>query len=200
MEKVGLILDIDDTLAETALSCIERIKEKYHHNLTAEEIVEKHFQPGNVPEWGGDELQKEIARILNDKDFLLNLPPVVAARSSIEKISQKFPVLFYLTSRVPDFLDVTFEWLKKNGFPEVKIVTREPSVVNPQWKIKYLIQSKLDQNIFIDDNPDAFRLFDEKFKGKPILLQRYPLSGKFSKKVNIIKGWEDIASFLLPSS
>ena len=123
MPSVGL--DIDDVLADTINYWCE-----YH-------------QCGKPQWWHDYNFRKErFDKLEKSKSFWLNIPP------KIKPEDLRFEPVLYCTSRsIPH--EWTHEWLIKNGFPEVELI----SVGYGKSKVDAL-KGKCD--IFIDDRFDNF--------------------------------------------
>ncbi len=189
-----LILDIDDTLAETASAAMSIMREKFKHPDPVWELLTKYEQPGNVPEWQSIEAQEFLLKTMQSEEFLLNLPRVPDSLEVIEKLSQDFPVKLYMTSRMPKLKDITEEWLKKNQFPIQKIVFPEPSNSEDAWKLRHLNNSYDENGIFIDNHLPSFGTNVETYKGKLIWLNRY--NKETGLKVISLNSWQLIYDYL----
>jgi 5'(3')-deoxyribonucleotidase len=200
MGTKGLILDIDDTLAETALTAITLMKERFGHPLSVRQILERFEQPGNVPEWQTVIARKFLFKLMNNEEFLINLPRVPNSQEVIEKLSLDYPVQFYMTSRLPKFNNLTKKWLKTNNFPNKKIIFRETLNVDKAWKLNYLIKEGKDENIFIDNELTSFDTDLEAYRGKLIWFNRF---GKDSENtITSVRSWDSICNYIknLPSA
>jgi len=189
-----LILDIDDTLAETALTAISIMREKFNHPDSVWELLTKYEQPGNVPEWQTLEAQEFLLETMHSEEFLLNLPRVPDSLEVIEKLSVDFPVKFYMTSRFTKLENLTKDWLKKNNFPTKNIIFREHSNTDDAWKLKYLNKSGDENGIFIDNHLPSFGTNIEKYNGKLIWLNRY--NEQTGLKVVSLNSWQSIYDYL----
>lgn len=189
-----LILDIDDTLAETALTAISIMREKFNHPDSVWELLTKYEQPGNVPEWQTLEAQEFLLRTMQSEKFLLNLPRVPDSLEVIDKLSADFPVNLYMTSRMPKLENITKEWLKKNHFPTQKIIFPELGNTDDAWKLSYLYKLGDENRIFIDNHLPSFGTNIEKYKGKFIWLNRY--NKETGLKVISLSSWQSIYDYL----
>ena len=189
-----LILDIDDTLAETAFTAISVMRKKFKHLDPVWEILAKYEQPGNVPEWQSIEAKEFLLRTMQSEEFLLNLPRVPDSLEVIEKLSKDFPVQLYMTSRMPKFESLTKEWLKKNNYPTKNIISIEPSNSDDAWKLKYLIRRGDVNRILIDNNLNSFGTNIEIYKGKLIWFNRH--NKETDLKVISLGTWKSIYDYL----
>jgi 5'(3')-deoxyribonucleotidase len=194
MNSIGLVLDIDDTLAETALTAVEVMKKRFGHPLTTWQILETYDQPGNVPEWQSNNAKGFLDRTMKDEDFLLNLQTVPDSQEVIEKLATDFPVQYYMTSRLAKFKNLTMDWLKKNNFPTKKIILREPANLDTTWKINLLTKNDEDNNIFIDNDSMSFNTDLRTYRGKLIWFNRF----RRTTNNNIIscESWDHINNYL----
>lgn len=139
MTKTGWAVDIDDTLAETALRCIEVVGEKFGfpEGLTAEQVLNMYHQPGAVPVWQTSEIQDLVRQRLQDPEWLLEVAEVPSAVKVLQKLQAEIPVSCYVTSRLSDLQAVTETWLHRHGFPSARVVTRTTQT-RPDWKLEFL--------------------------------------------------------------
>lgn len=196
--KISLLVDIDDTLSETALEVFERIHSKFGHSQAVSELLSTYHQPGNVPEWQSSPILKEIRDLFNDQDFLASLMPVKKSYL-LNDLTDNYPLLLYITSRTVKHLKVTESWLKKNKFPRAPILTRAENIKNHDWKIHYIMKNHLDIHTFIDNDLACFGNRTDLYRGKLIWLNRYDkwhpmvLPAKINMKVN----WQEVYDFLI---
>lgn len=189
-----LILDIDDTLAETAFTAMSIMREKFKHPDSVWELLTKYEQPGNVPEWQSIEAQEFLLSTMQSEEFLLNLPRVPDSIEVIEKLTVDFPVQFYMTSRFTKLENLTKDWLKRNSFPNKNIIFCEHSNTDDAWKLKYLNKSSDENGIFIDNHLPSFGTNVETYKGKLIWLNRY--NKETGLKVISLNSWQLIYDYL----
>lgn len=190
----GLILDIDDTLAETAFTAMSIMREEFKHPDPVWELLTKYEQPGNVPEWQTIEAQEFLLRTMQSEEFLLNLPRVPDSLEVIDKLSKDFPVELYMTSRFAKLEGLTKDWLKKNNFPTKNIIFVEPTNSGDAWKLRYLSKLGDENKIFIDNYLPSFGTNIETYKGKLIWLNRY--NKTTDSKVISLSTWKSIYDYL----
>lgn len=156
MMPPGFAIDIDDTLARTALQCTALTLERFGHpkKYSAEKLIQLYDQPGKVPEWDTPQIQEHIASLLQDLSFLRTVPVAEGAVSAL----QKLPVACYISSRFLEALVITNEWLSTHGFPPAPVILRKTETVSPHWKITYLKKHMPMCLGLIDDSPGAFPL------------------------------------------
>src|SRR5690554_2508429 len=125
----GLAIDIDDTLAETAVSCFTVIAEKYGipEGMSLEKLVRQYRQPGQVPVWQTKEIQATIRSVLEDRDWLGQLPVVKGASQAVQYLHRYRPVAVYISSRFSRYQTLTQEWLDRHGFPPAPVTLRHPA-------------------------------------------------------------------------
>lgn len=196
--KISLLVDIDDTLSETALEVFGRIHSKFGHSQTVSELLSTCHQPGNVPEWQSPPILKEIRDLFNDQDFLANLMPVKKSYL-LNDLTDNYPLLGYITSRTTKHLKVTELWLKKNKFPRAPILTRAESIKSQDWKINYIMKHHLDIHTFIDNDLACFGNRTDLYRGSLIWLNRYDERPPrtLPRNINMKFNWKDIYDFLI---
>ncbi|HEX7017475.1 MAG TPA: hypothetical protein VF209_01030 [Patescibacteria group bacterium] len=178
----GLAFDIDDTLCDTARTVMEIMHHLFptHIPFDTDVFLQAYGQPGHVPEWQVPAAQQKIEELLNDDEFLLNLPPIEEAKNYMAEIDRLVPVSLYLTSRVHARKEVTEQWLQKHHFPRAPVITRHSQVMEVDWKIQ-LLTAKY---------PDIFALIDNEiitsgqtdFKGHLFEIKR--------------ENWQELKTFL----
>jgi len=196
--KISLLVDIDDTLSETALQVFRRIHSKFGHSQTVSELLSTYHQPGNVPEWQSPFILKEIRDLFNDQDFLANLMSVKKSYL-LNNLTDNYPLLGYITSRTTKHLKVTESWLKKNKFPRAPILTRAENIKNQDWKINYLRKHHLDIHTFIDNDLACFGNRTDLYRGKLVWLNRYDKwdSMVLGVNINMKVDWQEVYDFLM---
>jgi hypothetical protein len=123
--KIGL--DIDEVLCDFVGGCIERFPEMNERSVY----------------WNCPNINGNWDKIKDDKDFWINLKP------KVKHEELPFEPHCYITSRsIPE--EITKQWLRNNGFPDVKIY----SVGHGKSKVEVAKESGID--IFIDDRYENF--------------------------------------------
>lgn len=195
----GIALDIDDTLAETALTCIQFAKKEFGipQELSAEKITQLYDQPGNVPEWQTASIQGWIARLLHTTQFLETIPPVAGAVETISSLHTQFPVAVYITSRTTPLKDVTVQWLLDHGFPKAPVITRDKSQKDVDWKIQLLAKEYPGTAAFIDNDKESFaQPSAHAFTGTLLWFDRYQRGTPPNTAVIPFHTWKEVP-FLL---
>jgi hypothetical protein len=198
----GIAVDIDDTLCETALTCMELMQSRFGStsNTTGLELLRRYRQPGNVPEWQAANAQTWLAAQLHDENFLLSLPEVPDARASMKAIAQSLPIACYITSRVHSLQMVTEQWLQYHDFPEAPVITRDPAVHSPGWKLQYL--AKLFSSLYavIDNEKSTLETKTELAIYVRILFDRFSENKQAQSQVDgqeisVFSSWSEIGAY-----
>lgn len=191
------VTDIDDTIADTALTLTRQILREFPQSTTrsASELIKKFNQPGNVPPWQTPPIQTRITHYFNYPAFLLSLPPIPHAVSIMKKITTHSPLAFYLTSRPPALHQITLRWLDKHHFPAAPIITRSPEMRAVDWKLHYLNHHLPHVSYFIEDNYEAIAQPAPHLSGQIIFFDRHHHHPTSTLPPNVIKvqNWPDIA-------
>lgn len=142
-KKAGLVLDIDDTLADTNGYWVRQCQLLFGNpeKLSVSEFVKKYEYAQNAPYWQTLEALSWMEKTRNDPQSQECLAPVVGARRYVKKINSLVPIVGYLTTRPRKVLGVTRAWLAKFGFPSGDILARPDSVnrqKGDQWKARAL--------------------------------------------------------------
>lgn len=162
----GLCVDIDDTIADTALTIAQKVGERFGfpEQKTAMELMKTDDQPGNVQAWQTPLVSEFLKEVLNDPEVLLALPPIEGAVNALSEITTVVPLCCYISSRLEEHREVTQAWLKANGFPEGKLILRDHQEQRKDWKLYHLA----------DTVPNSFGLIDNE---KDICFSQVPYAG-----------------------
>lgn len=200
MSKMGLVLDVDDTLADTARQCFRVIAEEVGlpEGMELDEAVATYHQPGAVPEWQVSGVQERIRQLLTDPDWLRQLPPVPGAVEAMGKLPHQLPVALYLTSRLDMFNQVTADWLVGQGFPPAAVQTRHRDVTQPDWKLHFLAAEYPLSYGLLDNELGFLPVSAAKYQGHLLWFNRYQASTTHPELVQFFS-WSEIAQNLLQS-
>ena len=196
-KKLGLALDMDETLSFTIGYLIEELIKKLGspENLTAYEMARKYKHTDNIPYWQKDEANKIISEIISSNEVQQNLPLIENADRIVKEINKIIPIVAYITVRSESVIDGTRFWLEKHGFPKAEIIAKPMEIARKdgnEWKAKtleYLYPQVLG---IVDDNPGLTKFFTKDYKGTVYL---YDNEEKERKDIKIIpcKDWEMVA-------
>ncbi len=192
----GIAIDIDDTLAHTSLICAKYLHQEFTPNddIPFDQLLSEYGYAERAPQWSSPESVERLHLWLTDLDFISQIPPVPAAQVGIEKVLSKVPLAFYLTSRQPFSYDVTTNWLQRHGFPEAEVMCRQPTVRDPDWKVKFLAENYphtvglIDNEIHVPENTEYQGHLFELILHKKITPEH--------PKIKIVHSWEEIAAKL----
>ncbi len=144
-------VDIDDTLAETALHLMERMREQFGHDLSPQDLRHTYHQPGLVPQWQTPHHQHVMAAWFNNRELLLNLKPVDQAQTVLSRLSAREAIVCYITSRQHELRETTQQWLATHAFPKAPLITRNEHERRVDWKIRLLRRDVPQVTHLIDD-------------------------------------------------
>ncbi len=169
-KRIGIALDIDDTLAATNEIFFKVLYEKFGNpeNLSVEEGLNKYSITHNVPYWQTDEVKKFMVDVRRSTDINISIPPTKDSVSAIKEISKEIECLCYLTARPESLRKLTEEWLRKNNFPDIPVIMRPDEIDDAHitiWKgpiLEYLYPSVIG---IIDDNPGFAKTVSPEYKG-----------------------------------
>jgi hypothetical protein len=141
--KLGLMLDIDETLSWTIGTWVEQLQQRFGNpeNLSVKEMAEKYKYTQNVPYWQTSEASEWMEKAREDNEMQEQFIPVEGAGAGVEKLQTVVPVLGYLTIRPRSVLGGTRKWLEKNKFPDAEVLARPanvPSEEGDKWKAEIL--------------------------------------------------------------
>jgi hypothetical protein len=211
----GLAVDVDDTLCETEATCRALMEEEFGlrkdgelaDGVVSDAVLGEHLRPaqgrGAALDWQSTQAQLWLAQHLNTEDFLLELPLVPGAQTGLSSISKTIPISLYITSRTTAHQTVTAKWLQTHNFPVAPVITRDPSVRSPDWKLQFFTQHQLQLEAFIDNEAAAFASSFQPSINHPIWFNRSgkmtnPLFESFFQTLQptILHSWEEITKYL----
>lgn len=167
MYDFSLVLDIDETIINPLHSWAKFIEK----NLELKPTIEELTRIGSVQEYVVSQgVPKEHAKILeyfrSSSEFNAQLPSVDGALSGVNEVLSGGNILFsgYLTARPRSISNVTEENLRKNGFPEGKVVFcgSQEGIIDckARYLIKIMEKSRLPL-VYVDDNIDLISALSE---------------------------------------
>jgi hypothetical protein len=171
----GFALDIDETLSLTSTHWVRKMQKLFGNpeKLTAEEIILKYRYTQLVPYWQTDEIIKWANEHVNSEDSYIDVPVIEGALEMVNEISKKFPILAYLTVRPQSVINISKEWLKKNGFPEAHIISRPAEIVmedGNKWKAGVLEELYPNLLGIVDDSAGLVKHLSKEYKGTVLLI------------------------------
>jgi len=175
MSEQGLAIDIDDTLADTAVACFQVIYEKYGQltDKSLTELIAQYRQPGSVPAWQTIQIQTLIRNTIEDPDWLSQVPPIESAATVIQRLSTTVPVSLYISSRLTHHQSVTEKWLLAHGFPLAPVKLRTIDETRPNWKLAFLAAMYPDTYGLIDNELGFLPVEKHEYRGRLLWFNRY---------------------------
>lgn len=190
----GVVLDIDDTLSDTSATAMKIMHARFGHALSADDLLKQYGMPGLVPEWLHLQAQNYLQHALNSHDFLASLPPVREAQTALAMLTHQRPVQMYLTSRLSTFKELTTQWLVKHGFPAAPVICRERTVLDLDWKVRFLEANYpnawgiIDNELYVPENIS--------FHGQLIEMVRHKKLTKEDARVKVFHDWTSLMQIL----
>lgn len=195
VSKIGLGVDIDETLSWTVGYWVEELQKLFGNpeNLSVKEIVDKYGYTQNIPYWQSEEALKWMEDKRKSNEFQERLPLIENSNHFLNKIDKIVPIAAYITIRPERIEKETRRWLRKHGFPKAPIICKPDSIPlleGNKWKVKII--EKLSPKIigFIDDSSEVASLLSKNYKGTIFYYNKVPVKGK----LNLIqcKDWQTI--------
>ena len=110
MKKTTVIIDIDDTIADTQVRILAWINERSERVYTWDEM-DRSYREGKQPEY-----EIYMQQFLADPDLASGVAPYQDALESIKSLHKAGLELHLVTARDTSFDRMTQEWLKAHGF------------------------------------------------------------------------------------
>lgn len=198
--KGGLAVDIDDTLCDTAGTCIRLMFQEFGAppGETWQSLLQKYRQPGRVEHWQDEAAQQWLEERLNDPDFLAGLSRIEEASAHLQKIAELVPISVYISSRLNHLQVPTQAWLRKHHFPDAPLVTRHPQVKQRHWKLDYLAEHYPSIWGLVDDDVDGNLLLHTTYRGKLFLIGQtaHLRESIFQPQVVNVQDWEHFYTWI----
>jgi hypothetical protein len=193
----GVILDIDDTIADTSITLARLMWEKYPlpHYPSVDEALDQWGMPELVPQWQQPDIQHEMYTLLNDKQFMLDLPLITSAKRAIDQMTQKMQVAAYLTSRLKDLQQVSERWLQLHDLPRAPVISRHHRTVAIDWKLQYLQVFFADSKAYIDNELRVPA--NLQYQGKLLEIIRFKKMSPTHRRVKVCVTWDELLVSLM---
>jgi len=168
----GIAFDIDETLSNTIYALVDEMKEIFGNpeNLLTEEIIRKYRYTWDVPFWNQEEAKPWVQTRIREPGFFANLPLMEEhSVDVVNRLSQKVPIVAYITMRPEAVEPGTLEWLSKTGFPDAPVISRPPYVSSEQatdWKAKVLERLHPGVLGIVDDQPLVLESLGPNYSGR----------------------------------
>ncbi len=194
----GLVIDIDETLSNSALYMAGELGRLYGNplNLSDEELFER-LLDRNVPFWDINVIREWGQVAMESAEIVEKYSVKEGAGKAVSKINDIIPMVGYLTLRPESIKDVSARWLKKHGFPEVPVLARPNSIkltdgsMGMQWKAAVLDYLYPQITGLIDDTLEIYTYLPSNYKGTIFLYNKKP---RPKRELNTIscKTWDDV--------
>lgn len=193
-----LALDIDDTISDTRNSALKEMLKTFGgpENLSLKELAAKYKFLHEIPYWQTPKIKKwlkskSLSNIAQEK-----IAVIQNAQKFVKQIHNIIPIACYITSRPETVRAGTKKWLKKNHFPEAKLIMRPKKSLGQdgnKWKAGIL--KKLFPRVagVIDDNKNLLKFLPRNYKGK-IFLYGHKHQNLTQKNTVACPTWEDVLS------
>lgn len=198
MKKFKIGIDIDNVIADSYPAFLAKFNQTFGTEIEYEEIFDFYYLEKHT---GIEEIHvKEfVDKFVVDEIFQINIPPFAGAKEVIDKWSKKGCLLHYITSRPQNTRDITYRWLRKQGFLvpgstlDVFESPEHHDVHRPQIIEYKMTKTKLRNiDLMIEDSKEIAESMDI-----PVLLLDRPWNrGKLSKNVKRVKDWQEIDEFV----
>jgi len=175
-------VDIDNVVSSTDLALRKSIRDLYGICLNQEQIVHYDYSKCGLTE----EQERKVLEIFHEVTCR-ELDVVPGAIEALTILKQKYRIIL-VTSRHPQLIEKTKDWLKLKNIPHDKLIFEADKH-----------QTDHDFDFFVEDNEDsAFALAEAGIK---TFLFDYPWNRSIPHHENIkrVSGWGDVLTELMGS-
>lgn len=195
IEKQGIALDIDETIAWTVGLWVEKLQKLFGNpeNLSVNELVEKYSYTQNVPYWQTEEAILWMKKQRNSKKLQLDIPLIKDSNIIVKKINEDTPIVAYFTTRPNSIKKETKQWLDKYDFPDAPIICRPDNIPSEQrhkWKAEVLKKFYPTVKGIVDDDPRLIDFLPKDYQGYIFLYNQKEI--KTELRVVLCKNWQEI--------
>jgi 5'(3')-deoxyribonucleotidase len=106
--ELKIAVDVDSVLADQVGAVLSVIEKEYGLRYLKSDVDRAHWT------FAGGELWSEIARLLADPEYTLNVPLIEGSQKGVEQLNDQD--VFVVTARRPNAEDATKQWLRAH-FP-----------------------------------------------------------------------------------
>ena len=158
---VGIALDVDDVKADTSRPRFVTMAQKYGlpPGKTVDDLMSEYEYIEDVPLWQTPAALADAATMRVSVPLHLALAPLPGAVAGVAGLNAVVPVVVDITSRIGPMRASTAEWNRRNGFPDVPVITG-PAPIDPaalstvgDWKVAVLEYLWPYVIGIVDDNP-----------------------------------------------
>ncbi len=110
MKKPTVIIDVDDTIADTQVHILEWINQRSQRQYVWDEM-DRSYRDGLQPEY-----QTHVVNYLTEPELTQHIIPYRDALEGIKQLHSSGHELHIVSARDHSYTNVTNKWLKKNGF------------------------------------------------------------------------------------
>ncbi|MDT3958341.1 5' nucleotidase, NT5C type [Staphylococcus kloosii] len=175
MTRESIAIDMDEVLADTVGSLIERLNDRMDLSITYEMLEGKKLRHA-MPEHDG-----LLTEILREPGFFRQLEVMSGAQDVVKKLTAHYDVYIATAAMdVPTSFHDKYEWLRQH-FP----------FLDPQHFVFCGRKNIVKADYLIDDNPRQLSIFT----GKPIM---YTASHNVDdNRFARVNNWEDVEDYFL---
>ncbi len=145
----NILVDIDDTLAQTQSHNIDYIKKQHGKDYNFSDMTREYREGHDI------EYAKLVGQFLQDKQVISEIKPYSFALDSLKMLHQAGHTIHIVSSRRENLHKVTEDWLREHGFIDYVhlIHPRYSNLHGKDFKLKIAQDNKL--TIAFDDTWDV---------------------------------------------
>lgn len=192
----GLMIDIDDVLADTAKYWMQLFQVEYGNpeNLSVDQMYLKYHSVQKVPYWQSTDISNWVYRFINSSHFQLKLPLIKNSNTILWELTDHIPITCYLTKRPERVRIGTEHWLAKHNFPPAEIIFR-PNKIRAEdgnaWKAK-MIDKLSDKLVAVVDDDKRLIKILEQYLSIHFFLYSFPSYDIIDLRVYPCDSWETL--------
>ncbi|MEX2209939.1 MAG: hypothetical protein WD603_03610 [Patescibacteria group bacterium] len=141
----NILVDIDDTLADTQTAMLRYINQKSNQTYRLEELTREHRENTKLEY---DKLAKEF---MARPDLIARCAPYADALDAFRKLHGSGFVIHIVSSRREPLHDITLDWLREHGFADYVTEVHPRSSKQSGREFKCLISEKIRPVAAFDD-------------------------------------------------
>ena len=139
-ERPGILVDVDDVLADTTVHRFRLMARR--HGLppgtTVEQLLERHHWAEDVPHWQTPAALADLDSLRSSDSHHRALGPLPGSAAGAAELHRLTPIALAVTNRPSTMRRSTASWMREHGFPDIPVMTRPAEAADTpaaDWKL-----------------------------------------------------------------